>query len=130
MPNPWSGVAGKLLWLAVLIACALALIAALVGAAFHRIGGLSSEIADQQMAAVVDNAATGRALSMAFSDMDLVSRKCHGDAALDELERSVLAMSAVTADEVIAFIQLRNHGWDVVGIVLQIAIKCHDDVAA
>ncbi len=100
MPNPWSGVAGKLLWLAVLIACALALIAALVGAAFHRIGGLSSEIADQQMAAVVDNAATGRALSMAFSDMDLVSRKCHGDAALDETGPRLSAAMAGFAERV------------------------------
>ncbi|WP_295444032.1 EAL domain-containing protein [uncultured Thiodictyon sp.] len=85
MPPTFSSIAGKLLWLAALNACAFVLIAVLVGVAFHRIGILSSEIAVHQVAAVVENATTGRALFSAFSDMDLVSRSCRGDSVVEEI---------------------------------------------
>jgi diguanylate cyclase (GGDEF)-like protein/PAS domain S-box-containing protein len=85
MPPIFSSIAGKLLWLAALNACAFILIAALVGVAFHRIGILSSEIAVHQVAAVVENATTGRALFSVLSDMDLVSRSCRGDSVLEEI---------------------------------------------
>jgi diguanylate cyclase (GGDEF)-like protein/PAS domain S-box-containing protein len=80
-----SSIAGKLLWLAAITACAFILIASLVGVAFHRIGILSSEIAVHQVAAVVENATTGRALFSVLSEMDLVSRSCRGDTALEEI---------------------------------------------
>ena len=85
MPPTFSSIAGKLLWLAALNACAFVLTAVLVGDAFHRIGILSSEIAVHQVAAVVENATTGRALFSAFSDLELVSRSCRGDSVLEEI---------------------------------------------
>lgn len=84
-PPTFSSVAGKLLWLAVLNACAFVLTAVLVGVAFHRIGMLSAEIAVQEVAAVVENATTARALFSAFSDLELVSRNCRGESVLEEI---------------------------------------------
>ena len=46
-----------------------------------------------------------------------------GDAALETLEGGVLALGTVAADEVIAFLQLLEHGRDVGGVVLQIPIQ-------
>ncbi len=85
MLHPFSSIAGKLLWLAALNACAFVLIAVLVGVAFKRIGMQSAEIAIQEVAAVVENATTGRALFSAFSDLELVSRSCHGESVLGEI---------------------------------------------
>jgi hypothetical protein len=99
MPPTFSSIAGKLLWLAALNACAFVLIAALVGVAFHRIGILSSEIAVHQVTAVVENATTGRALFSVFSDMDLVSRSCRGDSVLGEIGPRLSGAMAGFADQ-------------------------------
>ena len=61
MLHPFSSIAGKLLWLAALNACAFVLIAVLVGVAFKRIGTQSAEIAIQEVAAVVVHLASDEA---------------------------------------------------------------------
>ena len=52
-----------------------------------------------------------------------------GDAALQALEGRVLALRTVAADEIEAFIKLRDQGGNVSGIVLQVAVERDDDVA-
>jgi PAS domain S-box-containing protein len=73
------GIGGKLRWLAVFNAAAFALIATIAGVTFNRVEGLSSDIARQEMVGVIANASIGRDLSTMFSEIDLVSRGCHGD---------------------------------------------------
>ena len=51
------------------------------------------------------------------------------DAAADFLGPIILSFYAPAADEVVAFLQLREHEWDVVGVVLPVAVEQHDDVA-
>lgn len=73
-----SRIGRKLLWLVAFNALALALIVVTVGFAFNRVETLSADIARHEMSGVIGNAWIGRELSTAFSDIDLVSRSCHG----------------------------------------------------
>ena len=74
----------KLLWLTVFIALAMTLVVLLMAIAFDRIETLSADIARHGMAEVIENAATGRELSAIFSDIDALSRRCHGTEGLGE----------------------------------------------
>ena len=75
-------IGSKLLWLAIFIALVMGLVVLVVAIAFNRVENLSADIARHGMSEVVDNAAIGRELSMVFSDVDAVSRSCHGSETL------------------------------------------------
>ena len=80
-------IGSKLLWLAIFIALVMALVVLVVAIAFKRVENLSTDIARHGMSEVVDNAAIGRELSMVFSDVDAVSRSCHGSETLEDATR-------------------------------------------
>ena len=84
-------IGSKLLWLAVFIALVMALIVLVVAMAFGRVEKLSTDIARHGMSEVVENAAIGRKLSAVLSDIDAVSRRCHGSEALDDAQRLLSA---------------------------------------
>ena len=98
-----SKIARKLLWLAIFNACFIAAIAAIAGVAFTRAEILSAEIINHELAAVISNASIGRELSVAFMDIDLVSRSCDGNGAPEDLSQrlaaSITELSRKTQDE-------------------------------
>ena len=77
------GLARQLQWLAVINALAFLLITLIVGLAFERVESLSSDVARHEVAGVIDNASLGRDISGAFLEIDLISRSCHGEGALE-----------------------------------------------
>jgi PAS domain S-box-containing protein len=87
----------KLVGLAIFGAASIALIAVIAGIAFYRVETLSSEITGTQIRSVLGSAAIGRELSAAFSELDLISRNCRGDLALEDLNKHVLAKLAEIA---------------------------------
>jgi len=96
MLSAHSRIGRKLLWLVVFNALALALIVVTVGIAFNRVETLSADIARHEMSGVIDNASMGRELSTAFSDIDLVSRSCHGaDTSGDVGKRLTVAIAEI-----------------------------------
>jgi hypothetical protein len=50
-----------------------------------------------------------------------------GDAALQAFESGILAFGPVTADEVVAFMEPDEHGRDIAGVILEVAVQQGDD---
>jgi diguanylate cyclase (GGDEF)-like protein/PAS domain S-box-containing protein len=89
-----SRISRKLLWLALFNAVAFGVMVVIVGGAFDRVESLSSRIAGDGMTTVIENAAIGRELSATFSEIDLLSRSCHGDASFAETGKRLSASIA------------------------------------
>jgi len=100
------GLGRKLQWLALFNGLAFALITVIVGVAFDRVENLSSGVARNDIAKVIDNATMGRQLSAIFSEIDLISRACHGDASLEEVSKrlsaSIVSISRTVPDKELA----------------------------
>ena len=84
-------IGSKLLWLAIFIALVMGLVVLVVAIAFNRVENLSADIARHGMSEMVENAAIGRELSMVFSDVDAVSRSCHGSETMEDATRLLSA---------------------------------------
>ena len=99
-------IGSKLLWLAIFIALVMGLVVLVVAIAFNRVENLSADIARHGMSEMVENAAIGRELSMVFSDVDAVSRSCHGSETLEDATRqlsdSIEKISRKVSDQALA----------------------------
>ena len=99
-------IGSKLLWLAIFVALVMVLVVLVVAIAFNRVENLSADIARHGMSEVVENAAIGRELSMVFSDVDTVSRSCHGSETLEDathlLSASIEKISRKVNDQALA----------------------------
>ncbi len=97
-----SGLGRKLFALALINVLALSVIAAVVWLTYGRIETLSTQIAKKEMAHVLKNAALGREMSSALSDLDIAIRSCHdANGSLDEtalLHTKISALAGRTDD--------------------------------
>lgn len=94
MPRARFGIGGKLLGLVLFNAAAFGLIAVIVGISFYRVERLSGDVVGAQIADVIRNAEVGRELSAAFSELELLSHHCEGQAALPQTGRDLSASMA------------------------------------
>jgi len=94
------GISRKLIGLALFHAVMLALLAAIIGVAFDHIERLSSKIAGDEMASVIENASISRQLSAAFWEIDLLSHHCLGDASFEKVSTRLSASITGIAQKV------------------------------